>query len=230
MRSSARRALAEHRHRRRFVHAVLRCGRCRAASAALPRRTPAHAPRRRAESLARICSFGRCAVPNGRSTKNAVPLPTSLSRAQRSAVLFDEFLDQRQADAAAFEAAAARVLDAVKALEQPRHFRFGYAGAGVPHDEFGAAVALAQRHADLAFEGELECVREQVQHDLFPHVAIDEDRLRQRWAIDDEIESGLLRRRTEIAGEFRGETAQDRWAGTTPARGRLRCARNRAAS
>ncbi len=37
-----------------------------------------------------------------------------------------------------------------------------------------------QAHADLAIERELECVGDQVENDLLPHVDIDEDRLGQR--------------------------------------------------
>jgi hypothetical protein len=48
-----------------------------------------------------------------------------------------------------------------------------------------AASSQPDRHA--SFKGEFEGVREKVQHDSLPHLAIDIHRLRQRRAIDIEL-------------------------------------------
>ena len=56
------------------------------------------------------------------------------------------------------------------------------ADAGVAHRQPRRATEFAQRHADLALEGELERVGEQVENDLLPHVAIDIGGLTERRA------------------------------------------------
>ena len=73
-------------------------------------------------------------------------------------------------------------------------------------------AAPLERDGDLALERELERVREQVQDDLLPHVAIDVDRFRERIALDDEPQARLLDRRSEDTGQLRGERRQDRSA------------------
>ena len=64
--------------------------------------------------------------------------------------------------------------------------------------------------ADAAFERELERIREQVEDDLLPHVAVHVDRLRQRIALDHERQPGFLDRRSEDAGELGGERREIR--------------------
>ena len=49
--------------------------------------------------------------------------------ADRAAMKLDQFLNQRQADAAAFDRASSSALDAAEALEQVRQFVGGNAGA-----------------------------------------------------------------------------------------------------
>jgi hypothetical protein len=95
-------------------------------------------------------------------------------RCDRSAVQLDQLQHQREPDAAAFVRAPARVLDAVKAFEQARDVLGRDARARVAHAQLDARSALTQRDRDLAFERELERVRQQVQADLLPHVAVDE--------------------------------------------------------
>src|SRR5262249_20258381 len=103
----------------------------------------------------------------------------------------------------AFIGAAARALDAVEALEQARDFVGRDAGAGVAHGQLGRVIALAHRHHELAGEGELEGIGQEIEDDLFPHLAVDVRGSRQRWAVDDEPHAGLLDRRAEYAGELR---------------------------
>ena len=64
---------------------------------------------------------------------NVVPAPTALSTSIVAAVQPHQLLHQREADAAALEAAALRALDAVEALEQARQLLLRNADAGVAH-------------------------------------------------------------------------------------------------
>ena len=68
----------------------------------------------------------------------------------------------------------------------------GDAAPGVTNFERGAIEAAAERHADLAVERELERVREQVEDDLLPHLAVDIDRLAEAVAVDDVAQAGLV--------------------------------------
>ena len=117
-------------------------------------------------------------MPNGSVTVKVVPWPSVLSTRDRAAVQLDQLLHQREPDAGALVGAAARALDPVEALEEARQLGRGDADAGVAHRELDAAPSAApQRDRDLALEGELEGVGEQVQDDLLPHLAVDVDRL-----------------------------------------------------
>ena len=73
---------------------------------------------------------------------------------------------------AAFVGASRALLDPVEPLEQPRHLVGGDAVAGIPHRQLGGVPGLPQRDGDLALEGELEGVGEQVEDDLLPHLAV----------------------------------------------------------
>ena len=70
-------------------------------------------------------------------------------------------------------------LDAVEALEQMGQLVGGNAAAGVAHRDSRRGVAVGRRmlDRDLALERELERVRDQIEDDLLPHVAVDVDRL-----------------------------------------------------
>src|SRR5688500_17674915 len=96
-----------------------------------------------------------------------------------------------------------RVAHALKALEQLRHVGGRDADARVTDLELDAIAIRAKVDPDLALERELEGVREKIQHDLLPHVAIDVDRLSERRALDDEREPGLFDGRAEHARELR---------------------------
>ena len=62
-----------------------------------------------------------------------------------------------------------------------------------------------ERDPDLPLERELERVREQVENDLLPHVAIDEDRLVERLDAELEPQAGVLDRRPEGARQIAGQ-------------------------
>src|SRR4029077_6153681 len=98
--------------------------------------------------------------------------------------------------------ARARSRHAVKAVEQLGELLGGDADAGVADRQDGLPIAAAERHLDLPFEGELEGVGEQVEDDLLPQVAIDEDRLVERLDRQREAEAGLVDRRLEGAWQL----------------------------
>ena len=96
-----------------------------------------------------------------------------------AAMELHELVDEREADAAALVGARPGALDAVEALEEAWQLGRRDADAGVPHRRARSASPSARsEHPDLPFERELERVREQVEDDLLPHVAVDVDRLR----------------------------------------------------
>ena len=123
----------------------------------------------------------------------------------RAAVQLDQFLHQGQPNATAFVRAPPCILDPVESLEQPRHFGGWNACAGIPHDQFGSPARLLQRDGNLALEGKLEGVGQQVQHHLLPHFPVHEHRLVQRWAIDRQVQAGTLDGRTEHACKIGSE-------------------------
>ena len=95
--------------------------------------------------------------------------------------------------------AGARFVHAVEALEQVRQLVFGDAHPGIAHLQHDLTAFHALAHADLAFEGELEGIRKQVEHDLLPLLAVHVDRLGQGRQIGRQRQAGLFHRRTEDA-------------------------------
>ncbi len=147
-------------------------------------------------------------------------LPQDTGRRQLAAMQLDELLHQRQANPGAFVAAALRALDTVEAIEDARQFLFGNAGTGIGNRHQHSAVDLAHRHGDAAGKRELESVGDEVEDDLFPHLAIDVHRNWQGRAVDDELEASLLHRGAERAGEIGGEGCEiDRLESGTHASG-----------
>jgi hypothetical protein len=57
-------------------------------------------------------------------------------------------------------------------------------------------------------EGELERVRQEVEYDLLPHVAVDVGVLREGGAVDDQLHAGALDGRAEDCRELLGELAE----------------------
>ena len=85
---------------------------------------------------------------------------------------FDQFLHQRQTDTGAFMGASAAVFNAMEALEHAGQFFGGNANAGIAHCQDGLPFSRFQPHFNLALKRELESVAEKVEHDLFPHIAV----------------------------------------------------------
>ena len=134
--------------------------------------------------------------------------PLGALRGDGAAVQPDELAHQREPDAAALVGPGTRGGDAVKALEEPRHFRRGDTAAGIADPQHGVATLGPQRHADGAVEGELQGVAEQVEDDLLPHLPVDVDRGGQLGAVHLEGQAGPVHRRAEDAGQVGGEGGQ----------------------
>ena len=134
-------------------------------------------------------SGGRCAgAGRDRDGERGARARRRSRRATRAAVQPDQLLHQREPDAGALVRAAAR------ALRRGGSARRGAAarrpGCPMPVSrtvELDApSAARAARTAISPSKRELERVREQVEDDLLPHVAVDVDRLGERRAVDDE--------------------------------------------
>ena len=94
-----------------------------------------------------------------------------------SPMQLDELLNEGQADTGPLETATASALDAMKAVEHARQLRLGDADAGVGNLKLDSAAPLLQADNDAALECELEGVRQEVEDDFFPEVAVNEDRI-----------------------------------------------------
>ena len=73
---------------------------------------------------------------------------------------------------------AHRTGDTIEAVEKLRQRFRRNAGTGIRDQQFGACVYRAQLDAYFALQRVLECVRQQIQDDLFPHLPIDKVRFR----------------------------------------------------
>ena len=121
-----------------------------------------------------------------------------------------QFLHQREADARAFERAAPLALDPMEPFEEPGQFGPRDSDPGVADGQFGgpAVPRVAEPDRYAAFEGELERVRQQIEDDLLPHVAVDVDGLGQGLEVHVQDEPRPLRHRLEVRGELPGQARQ----------------------
>ena len=140
-----------------------------------------------------------------KADRECAALPDGARDGDRAFVKPHELAHEREADAGALEGAPARALHAMKPLEEPRQLLLGDARACVADRELHAIVRPAQRDLDRPFEREFEGVRDQVEDDLLPHLAVDVDRLGERRAIDDVREPRALDDRAERRRELSGE-------------------------
>ena len=159
--------------------------------------------RPRARRAAPDAILGRCAVPNGMRTRNVVPAAERARGLDRAAVQLHELLHEREADAGALVRAALR-----RSTRWKRSKRRGSSVAECRRrcrstsSTRRAALARAGARVDAAVERELERVRQEVEDDLLPHLAVDDDGSSQRRAVDREREPGPLDRRAERAREL----------------------------
>ena len=115
-----------------------------------------------------------------------------------------QLLHEREADARPLVGAPARPLDAEEALEAVRELVRGDAAPGVAHVEPRVVPVVAPRDDDLALQGELERVGDEVEHDLLPHVRVDVRRLAEGVALHPQREAGLVGGGAEDAREVGG--------------------------
>src|SRR4051794_28563451 len=95
---------------------------------------------------------GRQRDPEGRP-------PTNLAlHVHAATVESSQLLDERQANPGALMCACPRAVDTMKAFEEPRQLHRGDTRPRISNFQHDAApiVARTQRHADAAFERELE--------------------------------------------------------------------------
>ena len=92
---------------------------------------------------------------------------TGAGGSNRAAVRFDEFVDDRQADAEAAHAAHLFAFGLRKPFEHVRQELRVDAATGVLHDEVDTVPVRRDRERDLSARGrELHAVRQQVPYDL----------------------------------------------------------------
>ncbi|HEU4403828.1 MAG TPA: hypothetical protein VFS43_00835 [Polyangiaceae bacterium] len=123
-------------------------------------------------------------------------------------MLAHQIVHQREPDARALVRAPLGPAHPVEALEQVRQLARRDAHARVAHHQLDVLRQRAQLDRHLAREGELERVREQVRHDLFPHARVDPHGLGQFRAVDPQPEPRALGGAAEQArdvGRERGE-------------------------
>src|SRR5690242_15500757 len=140
-------------------------------------------------------------------------VPGNALGANAPAVQLDELLYEREPDAAAFMGAATGGFDPMKPLEQMRHFVRWDADSGIVDLEFRDSaifvlVDFTKPDFDPSFEGEFERIRDKIENDLFPHVAIDEHRLGKLRAVHDELEPGPFGCSAKNASKVGGEAGQ----------------------
>ena len=104
--------------------------------------------------------------------------------------------------------ASARVFDPVESLEDIGQFVGRNSDPRVAHPQSRRPVFSVQRNFNPAGQGELERVGKQVEHDLLPHVPIHIHGLRQRRAVNPEIQSRLFHRGAEHARQIRRQRRQ----------------------
>ncbi len=121
-----------------------------------------------------------------------------------AAMQFHQLLHQCQPDAAALVRASPRGLDAVESFEQARHLGGGHTDPGVRHGDHRVCTLPSDSHGDGAVERELQCVRQEVEHHLLPHVPVEVHRFVQRRAVHLEGQTGLVDRRPEHARQLGG--------------------------
>ena len=128
--------------------------------------------------------------------------------ADSAAVQLHQLLHQGESDSASLIGTTIRPLHSMKSLEQPRNFIGRDARASVPHAHLDVCAGAAHCDLDLAGKRELECVGEEIEDNLLPHLAIHVYRFGERRTIDDQPQSGAFDCGAEHAGEFRRQLRQ----------------------
>jgi hypothetical protein len=121
-----------------------------------------------------------------------------------------EFLDQGQPDPGPLMSAPVGPLDAMESLEEVGQLIGRDADPGILHAEFERISIRMEGDRDSSRLRVLECIRQQVQDDLLPHVAVDVGGLGRGRAIDDELHAGPLDGRAEDARQIGRQGGQVR--------------------
>ncbi len=125
--------------------------------------------------------------------------------ADLAAVELHQLPDERKSDARPLVGSRPAPLDAVEPLEDVRQLLLGNPGPGVADGQFCRVAVPSERDRDLAFEGELEGVGEEVEDHFLPHVPVHVHRLGKRRAVHGKPDSGLRAGRAEVTREFGGK-------------------------
>lgn len=83
-----------------------------------------------------------------------------------------QLLHKCEPDASALVGPPALTFDTMKSLENARQFRFRDPHAAVPHYQDCVYLLRFNSHLYAAIERELESIGQEVEHDLFPHLAV----------------------------------------------------------
>ena len=132
-------------------------------------------------------------------------------RGDVAAVQLGELGHQGQPDAGALVGPGGCAVHAVEALEEVRQLAGRNAGAGVGDREDRLVALRAKADRDASGEGELQRVRQQVQHDLGPEVTVDVHLLGERRAVDGQGQSEPLGRGVEHRHQLPRVGGQVEW-------------------
>ncbi len=119
--------------------------------------------------------------------------------------------------------------DAVKPFEEPGHLVGRHTDSSVGDGDTRVVALPAHADRNGPGEGELQCIRQQVEDHLLPHVAIDVDGFVERRTLDDEFQPGPFDSGPEDAGQFGGDSSEVDGLDSEPARGPPLCERSPAA-
>ena len=111
----------------------------------------------------------------------------------RAAMHIHKLLHESQAYAAALMAATARIFNAPEPLKQVMKLLFRDACSGVGDFEEGIRAVSRNGYSNFAFKRGLQGIREQIENNLFPHLPVNVDRLRQWWTVHGEPQAPLFR-------------------------------------
>ena len=148
-------------------------------------------------------SAGRWRLPVGSDTVKVVPLPSSLVTSTLPPCIATS---SRTSASPIPEPSCVRAR--ARSTRWNRSNTCGRSSVGMPTPVSRTVIVTrrpvpGQRHRNRAGERELEGVREKVEHDLLPHVAIEVHRVGERRTVDDQLQPCPLGRRPERAGQVR---------------------------
>src|SRR5689334_4748639 len=96
----------------------------------------------------------------------------------------------------------------MEAFEHPRQFILRDAYTGVFNHKLHFGIHSLKADLDSALKGKFKCIRDQVEDNLLPHVAVNINRLVQRRAVHSQLQTGAFDCRAESAGQVGGQLAE----------------------